>query len=188
MPELRHQTVAIVAGAPGVGKSTIAARMSRVLGAASIDIDVVFEPLAPLLAAQPRELTRTAIYDSLVAIVEAVLPTGAHVVVAAPFTRERRDSVAWNELTARLSSQGADVVLVWLSAPPERLLARLAVRGAARDSEKLGDPAAWLREAEPEAPPTVSHIAVDATQATESAVEQILRELVDRDSVEAPAG
>jgi predicted kinase len=188
MPELRLQTVVIVAGAPGVGKSTIAARVSRALGGASVDIDAVFEPLAPLLAVQPRELTRTAIYESLVAIVEAVLPTGAHVVVAAPFTRERRDSLAWNRLATRLSAHGADVVLVWLSAPPEPLLARLAVRGAARDAEKLADPSAWLREAEPEAPPSVSYIAVDATQATESAVEQILRQLMDRDCVEAPAG
>ena len=181
MPELRHQTVVIVAGAPGVGKSTVAFRIAHALGAASIDIDAVFEPLVPLLAAQPRELVRTAIYESLAAIAEASLPTGAPVVVAAPFTRERRDRLAWNRLAARLSSGGADVVLVWLHAPPEHLLARLAARGATRDSDKLVDPASWLREAEPEAPPNVSSIAVDATQTTDDAVEQILRELVDRE-------
>jgi predicted kinase len=185
MPELRHQTVVIVAGAPGVGKSTVALRIALALEAASIDIDAVFDPLVPLLAAQPREFVRTAIYESLVAIAEASLPTGAHVVVAAPFTRERRDPRAWNRLATRLSSQGADVVLVWLHAPPEPLLARLAARGAARDAEKLVDPAPWLREAEPEVPPSVSYIAVDATQTTENAVEQILRELLDRDRVAA---
>ena len=67
MPELRHQTVVIVAGAPGVGKSTVPFRIARALRAASIDIDAVFEPLVPLLAAQPRELVRTAIYESLAA-------------------------------------------------------------------------------------------------------------------------
>jgi predicted kinase len=185
MPELRHQTVVIVAGAPGVGKSTVALRIALALEAASIDIDAVFDPLVPLLAAQPREFVRTAIYESLVAIAEASLPTGAHVVVAAPFTRERRDPRAWNRLATRLSSQGADVVLVWLHAPPEPLLARLAARNAARDAEKLVDPASWLCEAEPEAPPSVSYIAVDATQTTENAVEQILRELLDRDRVAA---
>ena len=76
-------------------------------------------------------------------------------------------------------------MLVWLHAPPESLLARLAERGATRDAEKLVDPASWLREAEPEAPPSVSSIAVDATQPTENAVEQILRELFDRDRVAA---
>jgi predicted kinase len=185
MPELRHQTVVIVAGAPGVGKSTVAFRIAHALGAASIDIDAVFEPLVPLLSPQPRELVRTAVYESLVVIAEASLSTGASVVVAAPFTRERRDPPAWNRLAARLSSGGADVALVWLHAPPEHLLARLAARGATRDSEKLVDPASWLREAEPEAPPNVSYIAVDATQTTEDAVEQILRELVDRERVAA---
>jgi predicted kinase len=185
MPELRHQTVVIVAGAPGVGKSTVSLRIARAIGAASIDIDAVFEPLVPLLAGQPRELVRTAIYESLAAIVEATLPTGAHVVVAAPFTRERRDPLAWDRLADRLSAQGADVVLVWLHAPPESLLARLATRGASRDAGKLVDPASWLREAEPEAPPSVSYIAVDATQTTENAVEQILRALVDRERVAA---
>ena len=183
MPELRHQTVVIVAGAPGVGKSTVALRIALALEAASIDIDALFAPLVPLLAGQPRELVRTAIYESLVAVAEASLPTGAHVVVAAPFTRERRDPRAWNRLATRLSSRGADVVLVWLHAPPAFLPARLAARDAARDAEKLVDPASWLREAEPEAPPGVSSIAVDATQPTENAVEQILRELFDSDRV-----
>jgi predicted kinase len=185
MPELRHQTVVIVAGAPGVGKSTVACGLAREIGAAWIDIDGVFEPLVPLLAAQPREVVRTAIYESLVAIVEASLPTGAHVVVAAPFTRERRDPLAWDRLAARLSSDGADVALVWIYAPRAFLLARLAARGASRDAGKLVDPASWLREAEPETPPSVPCIAVDATQTTENAVEQILRALVDRDRVAA---
>jgi predicted kinase len=178
--QLRHQTVVIVAGAPGVGKSTVASRVARALGAASIDVDDVFEPIVPLLAGHPHDVIRTAIYESLAAIAEAALPAGAHVVVAAPFTRERRDPGAWNRLAARLSSHGADVVLVWLHASPDSVLARLAERGAARDSEKLDDPASWLREAEPEAAPRVPSIAVDATQPAEQAVQQILRRLVDR--------
>ena len=181
MPELRHQTVVIVAGAPGVGKSTVALRTALALEAASIDIDAVFEPLVPLLAAQPREFVRTAIYESLVAIAEASLPTGAHVVVAAPFTRERRDHLAWDRLSTRLSSSGAAAMLVWLHAPPELLLARLAARDAIRDADKLADPASWLREAEPEVPPVVPHIAMDATDTSKHAVEKILRELVERD-------
>jgi predicted kinase len=183
MPELRHQTVVIVAGAPGVGKSTVASRVAHALGATPIDIDAVFEPIVPLLAGQPRELVRTAIYESLVAIAEASLLTGSHVVVSAPFTTERRDPLSWDRLSTRLSSGGGLVALVWLYAPPEAVLERLAARGASRDSEKLADPASWLREAEPEAPPTVPHIAVDATQAPEHAAEQVLRELIERDRV-----
>ena len=45
--------------------------------------------------------------------------------------------------------------------------------------------ASWLREAEPGTPPTVPHVAVDATQAAERAVAQILHELDGRDRLAA---
>jgi predicted kinase len=188
MPELRHQTVVIVAGPPGAGKSTVAPRIAHALGAASIDLDATFAPVMPLLATHPRDVVRTAIYESLVATTEASLHAGVHVVVAAPFTRERRDPVAWDRLSTRLSARAAAAVLVWLHAPRDLLLERLAGRGETRDADKLADPASWLREAEPEAPPLVPHIAVDATDATEDAVEQILRELVERDRARAEDG
>jgi predicted kinase len=181
MPELRHQTVVIVAGPPGAGKSTVAPLLAHALGAASIDIDATFSPIVPLLGPHPRELVRAAIYESLVATAEATLAGGVHVVVAAPFTLERRDPVAWGRLSARLSSRAAAAVLVWLHVPRQLLLERLAARGATRDADKLADPASWLREAEPEASPTIPHIAVEATGTVEHAVEQILRELVRRD-------
>jgi predicted kinase len=180
MLELRHQTVVIVAGPPGAGKSTVAPRIARALGAACIDIDATFSPIVPLLGPHPREVVRTAIYESLVAAAEASLEGGVHVVVAAPFTRERRDPDAWERLAARLAARGAVAVLVWLHAPSELLLARLAARAATRDADKLAEPASWLREAEPEAPPLSPHIAVDATEAEEHAVDQILRELGER--------
>jgi predicted kinase len=180
MLELHHQTVVIVAGPPGAGKSTVAPRIARALGAAWIDIDATFSPIVPLLGPHPREVVRAAIYESLIAAAEAALEAGVHVVVAAPFTRERRDPDAWERLEARLSARGAVAELVWLHAPSELLLERLATRGATRDADKLADPASWLREAEPEAPPLGPHIAVDATDTEEHAVAQILRELGER--------
>jgi predicted kinase len=185
MLELRQQTVVIVAGPPGAGKSTVAPGIANALRAASIDIDAAFTPIVPLLGPHPREVVRAAIYESLVASTEASLQGGVHVVVAAPFTLERRDPAAWDRLSARLSSRGAAAVLVWLHASRELLLQRLAARGETRDADKLADPASWLREAEPEAPPTSPHIAVDATDTAERAVEQILRQLVARDHAAA---
>jgi predicted kinase len=181
MTHLSHQTVVIVAGAPGAGKSTVAERLALALPAAPVDIDVVFEPVVPLLAAQPREAVRAAVYESLAAIAEASLAAGFHVVVSAPFTLERQDRPAWERLEARLSSGGAAVALVWLHAPADLLLARLAARGAARDAAKLADPGSWLREVEPETPPVVPHVAVDALQPADEAAASILRELAERD-------
>ncbi len=178
MPELRKQTVVLVTGPPGVGKSTVASGIAHALGAVSLDIDAIFAPIVPLLAAHPREVTRTAIYQSLIATAEASLAAGCHVLVAAPFTRERRDPFAWARLSQRLSSPGAAAVLVWLHAPRAVLLERLAKRGAARDAHKLADPVSWLSDAEPDDPPIVPHIAVDATQAREGAVRQVLRDLL----------
>src|SRR5258705_13182040 len=160
MPELRHQTVVIVAGPPGAGKSTVAPQLARALGAASIDIDATFSPIVPLLGTHPRDVVRDAIYESLIASAEGSLRAGVHVVVAAPFTGERRDRLAWDRLSTRLSASGAAAVLVWLHAPRELLLERLAARAATRDADKLADPASWLREAEPEVPPVVPHIAM----------------------------
>jgi predicted kinase len=185
MPELLHQTVVIVAGPPGVGKSTVAPAIARELGAASIDIDSTFSPVVPLLEEHAVPAVREAIYESLVATIESSLQAGVHVVIAAPFTRERRDPLAWDRLSTRLSSHGAEAVLVWMHAPRDVLLERLATRGASRDADKLADPASWLREAEPEAPPAVPHIAVDATDEPEQALDRILSELVELDRATA---
>ncbi len=163
----------------------VAPRIAQALGAASIDIDATFGPIVPLLGPHRGEVVRTAIYESLVATTETSLRAGIHVVVAAPFTRERRDPLAWDRLSDRLASRGAAAVLVWLSAPRELLLERLAARGANRDADKLADPGSWLREAEPEVPPAVPHVAVETTDTVERAVEQILRELVERDRAAA---
>lgn len=188
MPEISPQTVVVVAGPPGVGKSTVARPIAHALRAAYIDIDVTFSPVAPLLEAQPRDEVRDAIYESLASMTEASLQAGVDVVVAAPFTRERRDPLSWDRLSARFSSRGALPVLVWLHAPRELLLERLAARGAGRDAAKLADPASWLREAEPDAPPRVPHVAIDATQSTEQAVEKILSELGKAARAEAERG
>lgn len=185
MLELRNQTAVIITGAPGVGKSTVASRVAHKLGAVLLDFDAIFEPIVPLLTAHPREVARRAIYESLIATVEAALAAGCHVLVAAPFTRERRDPLAWDHISARLTSRGAAATLVWLHAPRGVLLERLAARAAARDAQKLADPVSWLGDAEPDAPPRVSHIAIDATQATEDAVRQVLRELTLRERLAA---
>ena len=177
MTKIRNQTVVVVAGPPGSGKSTVAAAVARALRAALIDIDVTFSPIVPLLAEHPRSVLREAIYAGLTDSAVAAAQTGVDVVVAAPFTRERRDPRAWEELRDRFAEAGAEAVLVWLRVPEATLLERLAARGAARDAPKLASPAAWLRETQPGTPPSVPHIELDGTPAADVAACALLAEL-----------
>ena len=177
MTDIRNQTVVVVAGPPGSGKSTVAAAVARALRAALIDIDVTFGPIVPLLGEHPRSVLREAIYAGLVDTAAAAAQTGVHVVIAAPFTRERRDPCAWEELRDRFAEAGAVTVLVWLRVPEATLLERLAARGAARDATKLASPAAWLRETRPGTPPSVPHIELDGTPAADVAACALLAEL-----------
>src|SRR4051812_46990317 len=116
MLELQHQTAVLVAGAPGSGETTIARLAARALGAALIDI------AAPAAAATAG---RDETYHGLLARAAAAAGTGGHVLVAAPFTRERRDPAAWARVEARLRAAGAEAVLVWTRVPEATLLERL---------------------------------------------------------------
>ena len=177
MTEIRNQMVVVVAGPPGSGKSTVAALVARELRAALIDIDVTFAPVVPVLSGHPRGRVRDAIYAGLVDAAVAAAQTGVDVVVAAPFTRERRDAHAWGELRDRFAGAGAEAVLVWLRVPEATLLERLAARGAARDAAKLANPAGWLREASAETPPSARHIELDGAPAADVAACALLAEL-----------
>lgn len=181
MREIRNQTVVVVAGAAGSGKSTVAAVVARALPAALIDIDVTFGPIVPLLAGHSRTAVREAIYEALVDTAASAARVGTHVVIAAPFTRERRDPPAWEQLRDRCAEAGAEAVLAWMRVPEATLIERLAARGAGRDESKLANPADWLREASPETPPSVPHIELDGTRPADVTARALLAELAVRE-------
>ena len=62
-------------------------------------------------------------------------------VLVAPFNTERADPSAWATTTHRLD---AEPTLVWLHLPPDELVRRLTRRAAARDENKIRDPASFL--------------------------------------------
>jgi predicted kinase len=180
MTENRNQTVIVVAGAAGSGKSAVAAVVARALPAALLDIDVTFGPVVPLLAGHSHAVVREAIYEALVETAAQAAGLGASVVIAAPFTRERRDPPAWQRLADRCADAGAEAMLVWLHVPEATLIERLAARGAPRDATKLANPAEWLRESSPEVPPNAPHLELDGTRPADLTADALLAELAAR--------
>jgi len=161
----------LIGGAPGAGKSTLAAALAPRLRAAVLDLDVATGPLTKVVSdlvgvadlGNPKiaGLTRAPRYDTLFALAEENLRAGIPVVLVAPFTAER-SAEGWGAVAGRLAPHAGALRLVWLDLPPHRLVERLKRRGAARDTEKVSDPEAFLA-AVGRAPPAVPHLALDAT-------------------------
>jgi predicted kinase len=172
----------LVTGPPASGKSTLAVAVAARLGAALLDQDVLTGALTAVVGDlvgthdldDPRLAgrTRDARYEAVLATAEHNLRAGTPVVLVAPFTAERADPVAWRKVRDRLTHAGGDPALVWLRLPADELVRRLRARGAARDTGKLADPAAFTTGALL-APPVVEHIAVDATAGTAQQLEDI---------------
>jgi hypothetical protein len=95
------------------------------------------------------------------------------VVLVAPFSAERARPSAWAATTRRIP---AEATMVWLHLPPAELIRRLALRGLARDENKIRDPASYLTGLDLE-PPAIPHLALDASQPTEALVRSLLDHL-----------
>jgi predicted kinase len=175
----------LVGGAAGTGKSTLGAALAPRLGAALLDLDVATGPLTavvselvgradlsdPLLAAR----TRKPRYDTLFALARDNLRAGLPVVLVAPFTAER-SADGWSAVAELLTAYARGVVLVWLRLPPDRLVERLARRGAARDADKVTRPDRFLAGVD-DSPPAVPHLGLDATRPVADMVGRVVREL-----------
>ena len=174
----------MVCGAPGSGKSTVGALIARRLPAALLDLDTATAPLTAVIAGMQgtddlddpglARLTRAARYETLIRLAEDNLATGLSTVLVAPFTAERRDRRAWEQLQRRLGQIGADASMVWLRISAEEVLRRVERRGADRDLAKLT--AHWPAGLDL-GPPDVPHIAVDALLSPVSITESVLSAL-----------
>jgi predicted kinase len=175
----------LISGAPGTGKSTLAAALAPRLGAAVLDLDVATGPLTAVISdligaadlSDPRiaRLTRTPRYETLFALAEDNLRTGVSVVMVAPFTTERTAD-GWSAVVGRLSPHAVGPVLVWLHLPDAELIDRLTRRNAVRDSEKTANPSAYLAALDRE-PPAAPHLALHATRPVTDLVERVLAHL-----------
>jgi predicted kinase len=197
-------TAIVVSGPAACGKTTFATALARRLGFALFDLDQVTGSLSAaalnllgkaehaLDEEGPGKELREARYASLVDAAQANLSIGWGVVLAAPFTRELADPIAWRNLVGRLTAPAPSpaarlpaVVLVYLNCPAPVIFERLRTRGAARDRLKLEGHGS----AQPigiHAPPKVPYLEVDGTLPTLAQVGTVLSDLGLSSQVPAP--
>src|SRR3954451_7608578 len=177
VPPRRHDptrapSAILISGAPGTGKSTLAAALAPRLGAAVLDLDVATGPLTDVISGlvgatdltdlRLAGLTRTPRYETLFALAEDNLRVGVPVVLVAPFTTERTEK-GWRSVVQRLGPHAAGLTLAWLHLPAEQILDRLTRRGAVRDTEKIHNPTVFLAAVDGE-PPSAPYLALGAGQ------------------------
>ncbi len=140
-----------VSGAPAAGKTRLAPALAQRLGFAHPDLDGLVGALtgaALRLAGEDDagvdgragQALRAARYETLVRAAHATLATGTGVVLSAPLTCERASVQRWREFSERFAAVGglsARVTLVYVDAPPQARMRRLAARGESRDAGKL---------------------------------------------------
>jgi predicted kinase len=174
----------LITGPPASGKSTVGTSLARTLGATLIDQDVATGPLVRVIGSlvkvddidDPRlaTLTRADRYETITHLAEDNLRVGNTVLLVAPFTEERENLHAWEELIHRLErAAGGAVTMIWLYLSREELLQRMRARGAQRDEAKLNKEQQFIDQLNLK-PPIGPHIPIHAV----GSVEEIVRSIV----------
>ncbi len=167
------QTLHIVCGTPGAGKSTYGRTLARQRGALLLDLDTASEPVVraglTLAGLDPddrdsptyKQAFREPIYAALLAIASENLDH-LSVVIVGPFTRELRDPDWPTQLSQQLN---APVELHYLHCDRQERYRRLVARGNPRDRAKLADWENFLRYYGDETPPAGPHHWIDTSLA-----------------------
>ena len=140
----------VMTGLSGTGKSTVARRLARALGARLFTSDIVRKELAGIAGAAPaaweegiyRPEWTKATYDRLFALAESSLSNGEPVVLDAAFLDADQRTGAAN-VAARA---GTRLVLVETVCDQATVAARLAARAARGDSPSDATMATYLRQ------------------------------------------
>ena len=165
----------------------VGASLARTLGAALIDLDVATEPLLSVIRSvvqvddidNPRlaTLTRADRYETIIRLAEDNLGIGNTVVLVAPFTEERQNLHACEELLDRLHrAAGGAVTMIWVHLSREELLQRMRARSADRDEPKLSSEQQFLDRLDL-GPPVGPHIAIHAAGSVQDIVRSIVTQL-----------
>jgi predicted kinase len=177
--------VCVVAGAPGAGKSSVAALLLRRLAPvpALLDKDTLFGGLvAEVLAAHGRqngeregpwydEHVKRHEYAALAAAASEIRRAGCPVMLVGPFTEQIRDPARWRGWVSDLG--GEPVRLVWVRSDPPTLRERLRTRDLARDAGKLTEFDAFVERMRPDEAPPVPHVEIDNRRGAPALSEQL---------------
>jgi predicted kinase len=165
----------------------VGASLARTLGAALIDLDAATEPLLSVIESlanvddidDPRlvTLTRADRYETITRLAEDNLRVGNTVLLVAPFSEERKNLRAWEELVDRLHrAAGGAVTMIWLYLSREEVLQRMRARGADRDEPKLSKEQRFIDQLDL-GPPIGPHIPIHAVGSVDQIVASIVMQL-----------
>lgn len=138
----------LIASPPASGKTYVCERIAKALGqVVCLDKDDLTLLVRAAFSVAGRELDmdgefyknnlRTHEYATLMHIAFSTMRFENRVLINAPFGSEIRSADYMKALKEKANANGARLVLIWVSTPPEICRERMAKRGSDRDTLKL---------------------------------------------------